>query len=152
MNFQGLVEGEKTARSEHAEAPIETSCRRLSTQAKESSQWKQYRPYSGYVSDIPLLTTMFRPFFMFLSPVVLWATLSFTIGISWLVGISITMSQIFSAPPYNFSVQAVGATNLSSFVASVIGMIVARPLIDSMVRILSRKNKGIFGTPSISCH
>ena len=89
---------------------------------------------------------------MFLSPVVLWATLSFTIGISWLVGISITMSQIFSAPPYNFSVQAVGATNLSSFVASVIGMIVARPLIDSMVRILSRKNKGIFGTPSISCH
>jgi hypothetical protein len=79
------------------------------------------------------------------SPAVLWATLLFTTCISWLVGISITLSQIFSAPPYNFSVSAVGLTNLSSFVASLLGTLIAGPLIDGVVRRMSLKNGGTFG-------
>jgi hypothetical protein len=149
--FKGATEGEKSTKTEHAETPVEANSGRSPPQSK-SSWWKTYRPYSGYVSDVPLLTTLFRPFLMLLSPVVLWATLSFMTGISWLVGISITMSQIFSASPYNFSVGAVGASNLSSFVASVIGMAVARPLIDSTVRQLSRRNKGIFGISLLPYH
>lgn len=81
---------------------------------------------------------------MLASPAVLWATLLFTTCISWLVGISITLSQIFSAPPYNFSITAVGLTNLSSFVASVLATLIAGPLIDGMIRRLSKRNGGIF--------
>lgn len=50
----------------------------------------------------------------------------------------------FSAPPYNFSVRSVGATNLSSFVASVIGTMIAGPLIDGIVKRMSKRNKGVF--------
>jgi hypothetical protein len=112
---------------------------------KPHSFAKDMLPYSGYVNHVSFLNTIFRPFVMLASPAVLWATLLFTTCISWLVGISITLSQIFSAPPYNFSVTAVGLTNLSSFVASLLGTALAGPLIDGVVRRLSLRNGGTFG-------
>lgn len=106
---------------------------------------KEMLPYSGYVHHVSLVNTMFRPFVMLASPAVLWATLLFTTCISWLVGISVTLSQIFSVPPYNFSITAVGCTNLSSFVASILGTLIAGPLIDGVVRKMSLRNGGTFG-------
>lgn len=107
--------------------------------------WAQeMRPYSGYVNQIPLLATMLRPFYLLASPMVLWAALCLTTALSWLVMISICISQIFSAPPYNFAVRSVGATNLSSFVASVIGTLIAGPTIDGIAKRVSKKNKGVF--------
>jgi hypothetical protein len=102
-------------------------------------------PYSGYVNHVSFWNTIIRPFYLIASPPVLWAVLLFTTCISWLVGISLTLSQIFSAPPYNFSVVGVGATNLSSFVASVLGTLTAGPLIDGLVTRMSKMNGGIFG-------
>lgn len=107
---------------------------------------KELLPYSGYVNNVSFWNTSIRPFYILASPAVMWATLLFTTCISWLVGISLTLSQIFSAPPYSFSVVAVGATNLSSFVASVLGTLTAGPLIDGLVTRMSKMNRGIFGT------
>lgn len=107
---------------------------------------KELLPYSGYVNHVSFWNTLIRPFYLLASPAVPWAVLLFTTCISWLVGISLTLSQIFSAPPYNFSVVAVGATNLSSFVASVLGTLTAGPLIDGLVTRMSKMNRGIFGT------
>ena len=106
---------------------------------------KELLPYSGYVNHVSFWNTIIRPFYLLASPPVLWAVLLFTNCIAWLVGISLTLSQIFSAPPYNFSVMGVGATNLSSFVASVLGTFSAGPLIDGLVTKMSKMNGGIFG-------
>jgi hypothetical protein len=100
------------------------------------------KPWSGYWDHVSFWRTFLRPFVVFMSPVVMWATLLFTICISWLVLISITLSQIFSAPPYSFSVSAVGATNVSSFVASVLATLVAGPIIDGVARFMSTRNNG----------
>jgi MFS family permease len=116
----------------------------LSASEPRMTFWQEMKPWSGYVHHVSIWDTCVRPFFLLASPAVAWATLLFTTCISWLVGISITLSQIFSAPPYNFSVRSVGATNLSSFVASVIGTLVAGPLIDGIVKRMSKRNKGIF--------
>ncbi|KAH8897205.1 MFS transporter-like protein [Thozetella sp. PMI_491] len=105
---------------------------------------RELLPYHGYYDHTPFWQTLIRPFGMLSSPIVCWATLLFTTCISWLVLISITISQIFSQPPYNFSVSAVGATNLSSFVASAIGTLVAGPAIDGLVRYMSKLNGGTF--------
>jgi hypothetical protein len=118
-----------------------------SESAEQPITWaKELLPYSGYVNHVSFWNTLVRPFYMLASPAVLWATLLFTTCISWLVGIAVTLSQIFSAPPYNFSVGAVGATNLSSFVASFIGTLIAGPLVDGLVRRMARMNGGTFGT------
>ncbi|KAK5084920.1 hypothetical protein LTR70_006391 [Exophiala xenobiotica] len=124
----------------------EIEARPTSTTSPEPRlSWKQeLLPWSGYFDHVSFWRTFLRPFVVIASPVVLWATLLFTTCISWLVLISITLSQIFSAPPYNFSVSAVGATNVSSFVASVIGTLAAGPLIDGVVKLMSKRNRGIF--------
>jgi hypothetical protein len=106
---------------------------------------KELLPWSGYFDTVSFWRTLLRPFVMILSPIVVWATLLFTICISWLVLISITLSQIFSAPPYNFSVSAVGATNVSSFVASVLATLVAGAIIDGVAKYMSKRNNGVFG-------
>ena len=115
-------------------------------EAEPKHSWKRdLLPYDGYVHHISFWRTLIRPFLTLGSPIVLWATLLFTTCISWLVLISITISQIFSAPPYNFSVAAVGATNISSLVATFIGTAAAGPIIDGLVKFMSRKNQGTFG-------
>ncbi|KAF2852509.1 MFS transporter-like protein [Plenodomus tracheiphilus IPT5] len=108
------------------------------------SYTKSLMPWSGYWDHISFWRTFLRPFVVFASPIVMWATLLFTICISWLVLISITLSQIFSAPPYNFSVSSMGATNVSSFVASVIATVVAGPIIDGIAKWMSTRNGGTF--------
>ncbi|KAH7386803.1 major facilitator superfamily domain-containing protein [Phaeosphaeria sp. MPI-PUGE-AT-0046c] len=105
---------------------------------------KELLPWNGYWDNVSFWRTLLRPFFMILSPIVMWATLLFTICISWLVLISITLSQIFSAPPYNFSVSAVGATNVSSFVASLLATLVAGFVVDGVAKLMSKRNNGIF--------
>lgn len=127
----------------------------FSTPASEETPhtWmREILPYSGYVNHVPFWNTLLRPFAMLGSPPVIWATLLFTTCISWLVGISIILSQIFSAPPYNFSIIEVGCTNLSSFVASLLGTLTAGPLIDGIVRKMSLRNGGIFGKFACTPH
>lgn len=109
------------------------------------SYLRELLPYSGYVNHISFWNTLIRPAYLVASPAVVWAVILFTTCISWLVLISLTISQIFSAPPYSFSVGAVGATNVSSFVASLIGTLVAGPLVDGVASRLSKINQGIFG-------
>lgn len=108
-------------------------------------------PWDGYWDTTSFWRTLIRPFFFLGSPMVVWAALLFTTCISWLVFISITLSQIFSAPPYNFSIVDVGLTNLSSFVASVLATLISGPVIDGLATMMSNRNKGIFGTLAISC-
>jgi hypothetical protein len=120
------------------------------TTALKASYTRELLPWSGYWDHVSFWRTLLRPFVMILSPIVMWATLLFTVCISWLVLISITLSQIFSAPPYNFSVSAVGATNVSSFVASVLATFVAGAIIDGVAKYMSKRNHGTFGKSDIS--
>jgi len=123
---------------------IPTGTRSPSVTSEKQSYLRELLPYSGYNSHDNLIKIMIRPFSLLASPVVLWATLLFTTCISWLVGISITISQIFSAPPYNFTVSQVGLTNLSSFVASLLATLIAEPLTDGIARFMARKNGGVY--------
>jgi len=136
------IEDEKiTEKPEHTEVRIHNPGH--SDEPKKS--WtRELLPYDGYWGRVDFWRTLILPFSLLASPMVAWATLLFTTCISWLVLISVTLSQIFSAPPYNFSVAAVGASNVSSFVATLLATGAAGPLIDGIARIMSKKNNGIF--------
>ncbi|KAL4772704.1 major facilitator superfamily domain-containing protein [Aspergillus nidulans var. acristatus] len=138
------LEGKSSTK--HLEAAVDADAAAAPTSADELriSYIRELLPYSGYVNHISFWNTLIRPVYLVASPAVVWAVILFTTCISWLVLISLTISQIFSAPPYSFSVGAVGATNVSSFVASLIGTFVAGPLVDGVARRLSKMNKGIF--------
>ncbi|KAH8672205.1 major facilitator superfamily domain-containing protein [Ilyonectria robusta] len=135
-----VVEKEEKITAEHDEDQ-----RSQNLEQEPQKTWmRELLPYDGYWHPVPFWKTLIRPFFMITSPIVLWATILFTTCISWLVLISISISQIFSAPPYNFSVSEVGATNVSPLVATFIGTVVAGPIIDGLVKYMSRMNHGTF--------
>lgn len=138
MEEKGDIQVDHNEKSLGNSTPSETEPRK--------SFMRELLPYDGYWDKVSFWRTLILPFFMLASPIVLWGTLLFTTGISWLVLISITLSQIFSAPPYNFSVAAVGAANMSPFVATLIGTVAAGPLIDGVAKYMSARNKGIFGS------
>lgn len=140
MKEKGGIQIDHSEKSQENRNTLETEPRK--------SFMQELLPYSGYWDRVSFWRTLILPFFMLASPIVVWGTLLFTTGISWLVLISITLSQIFSAPPYNFSVAAVGAANMSPFVATLIGTVVSGPLIDGVAKYMSGRNKGIFGTLS----
>jgi MFS family permease len=141
QKVNSLNENEKPAA-----VPTESSTRSPGV-ISENQFLRELLPYSGYNANDNLIKIMIRPFSLLASPVILWATLLFTTCISWLVGISVTLSQIFSAPPYNFTVAQVGLTNLSSFVASLLATLIAEPLTDGIARYMARKNGGVYGFP-----
>jgi MFS family permease len=154
-NAVEISDEKERAGLEHREAAAVHGSPASSAEPKKS--WvRELLPYDGYWDKTSFWRTLLRPFGLLASPMVAWATLLFTTCISWLVLISITLSQIFSAPPYNFSVAAVGASNVSSFVATLIATAVAGPLIDGIARFMSKRNNGTFGmfhhlSPCTSC-
>ena len=105
--------------------------------------WEQLLPVRGVESDENLIAIIFRPFGMLLFPQVLYGFITYGMSTSWLVVMGGVMAQLFTAPPYNFSVSAVGLVSISPLVASLLGF-VAGPLNDWAVKKLARWNKGIY--------
>jgi hypothetical protein len=104
-------------------------------------------PWSGYNHQVSFLSLSIRPIRLIISPIVFWCTILFTTCVAWLVLIAVTISQIFSGPPYYFGVEKVGATNISSFVASVIGALIAHRLSDGLAVWMAKRNHGFYGMP-----
>jgi MFS family permease len=61
----------------------------------------------------------------------------------WLSLLSVTQSEIFGNPPYNFGIAAVGDTNVAAFVGAIFGMLWGGPLSDWYVQRRARHNRGI---------
>ncbi|KAH6980186.1 major facilitator superfamily domain-containing protein [Fusarium venenatum] len=102
------------------------------------------RPWSGYWDSSGFTYSIYAPFKMLGSPVVVWGCFQFTICINWLVLLANTQSQIFSAPPYNFSVAQVGLTNLSSFVGTFIATALAGVMVDGLAKFMAGRNQGVY--------
>lgn len=105
----------------------------------------ELRPWGGYYDPSNFWYNVVAPFKMLGSPLVIWGSFQLTICMSWLVMLAITLSQIFTGPPYNFSVAAVGLTSLSSFFGTFIATALAGMMVDGLVKFMARKNHGIYG-------
>lgn len=105
--------------------------------------WEELLPVRGVESDENLLAIIFRPFGMLLFPQVFYGFITYGLSTSWLVVMGGVLAQIFTAPPYNFSVSAVGLVSISPLVASLLSF-VAGPANDYTVKQLARWNGGIY--------
>ncbi|KAF2661911.1 serine/threonine kinase 16 [Lophiostoma macrostomum CBS 122681] len=105
--------------------------------------WEELRPFRGVESDENLLAVIFRPFGMLLFPQVLYGFITYGLSTSWLVVMISVLAQLFTVPPYNFSVSSVGLISIAPLVASLLGFM-AGPINDWTVKKLARWNKGIY--------
>ncbi|CAK9436340.1 uncharacterized protein LODBEIA_P08980 [Lodderomyces beijingensis] len=84
-----------------------------------------------------------RPVFMIPLPAVVWGGLVYGFQMCWLSLIVNTQARIYGSPPYNFSVESVGLTNVSVFVGNVFGMFYGGQFVDWFTVQMARRNKGI---------
>lgn len=105
--------------------------------------WEELRPFRGVESEENLFWIIVRPFGMLLFPQVLYGFITYGLSTSWLVVMISVLAQLFSAPPYNFTVSAIGLISIGPLIAALLGF-VAGPLNDWTVKKLARWNKGIY--------
>jgi MFS family permease len=110
---------------------------------KPYTKWEEWRLWRGSESDENLFWIIVRPFGMLLFPQVLYGFITYGLSTSWLVVMISVLAQLFSAPPYNFSVSAIGLISIAPLVASILGF-VAGPLNDWTVKKLARWNGGVY--------
>lgn len=84
-----------------------------------------------------------QPFFLLSFPAIVWAGVVYGVQVMWLSLLSSTQSLIFNAPPYNFSIEAVGDTNFAAFIGGSLGMLWGGIMSDKCTQYLTRKNGGI---------
>ncbi|TFK56679.1 MFS general substrate transporter [Heliocybe sulcata] len=101
--------------------------------------------FSGvYPTRVSFLALVWRPVESLATPIVLWAGLVYGVAITWLVLLATSVSQLFSAPPYNFDSSQVGLTYMGPFIGAMLAALISGPLTDWLARSLSAWNRGTF--------
>ncbi|PAV15819.1 MFS general substrate transporter [Pyrrhoderma noxium] len=112
---------------------------------QKKSYFEELKIYNGvYPTKASIGALLARPFIACLTPVCLWAGLVYGVAITWLVLIATSVSQLFSAEPYNFTTAQVGLTYMSPFIFAFIAALLCGPLTDYVAKRFSEANNGVF--------
>ncbi|GAA6007777.1 uncharacterized protein JCM10292_005431 [Rhodotorula paludigena] len=113
--------------------------------AAPASKWSAYRLYTGVKTDEPFWRIAIRPFFYVTSPVVIWATLTFSVCFNLLPLAATVYSQIFSAPPYSLKVGSIGIlSGIPPLIGTIIGTVLSGPGSDWIAKAMAKRNNGIY--------
>lgn len=123
---------------------IEHATTNISWSEKKHSYWHDLKIYNGRVSDDPFWKVLTRPLMMLLFPQVLFSFLAYGLTTSWLVVVGSVLAQLFTAPPYNFSVSGVGLVSIASLIGAIVGAFISGPIADWIIKAMSRRNGGIY--------
>jgi hypothetical protein len=99
---------------------------------KPDPRWKSF-----------LLRDVVTPFRIFFYPIIFWMGITVAGSVNINLFYVLTESEVFSAPPYNWSTSAVGYSNFAFMAGGIIGLLTAGPLSDYVARRAARKNNGI---------
>ncbi|KAI1343852.1 MFS general substrate transporter [Xylariaceae sp. FL0016] len=111
---------------------------------KKNSYWHDLKIFHGRMCDDPFWKVLARPLMMLIFPQVLFSFFAYGLTTSWLVVVGSVLAQLFTAPPYNFSVSGVGLVAIASLIGAIIGAFTSGPITDWIVKTMSRRNGGIY--------
>lgn len=140
---RSIKEGDDANTEQRIENTTTTTANEAMTEPR-NSYWHDLKIFHGRQSDDSYWKVLTRPLTMLLFPQVLFSFFAYGLTTSWLVVVGGVLSLIFSAPPYNFSVSAVGLVSISTLIGSILGAFVNGPLADWVVKFMARRNGGIY--------
>jgi hypothetical protein len=114
------------------------------TSYTRESFFSRMKPFHGSFSDDALVKMLIRPFFCLLNPAITWAILIVAFASVWVIGISIVIAQIFSAPPFLLNTAQLGYIGAGPTVGGFLGCILCGALSDPIARFFTRRNNGIY--------
>ncbi|KAK3679515.1 hypothetical protein LTR78_001076 [Recurvomyces mirabilis] len=138
---------EKLARLDEKNETVESLDRietNITWSEPKASYWDDLKIFHGRQCDDAYWKVLVRPLFMLVFPQVLFSFFAYGLTTSWLIVVGSVLAQLFSAPPYNFSVSAIGLVSLSALIGSILGAFVTGPTADWVVKFMSRRNKGVY--------
>lgn len=110
---------------------------------RPSKQQFSLIPKLEYEGSQVLFRDIVAPIQIFCFPIIIWAALSLGFAANCLLALNLTQSQVFAAPPYNFSPEQVGFVNFAFVVGGVIGLLTAGPVSDWVSMRATIRNGGI---------
>lgn len=146
QNLQ-MINAMKTSQAEHKENKdlerIQTT--QSTVPPARQSFVRRMAPWSGQTySNVPLTRLILSPLLIIYNPAVIWASITIAFPVLWLVGITVVVAQIFSSPPYSMSPKDIGYLSAGPIVAGMLANIVIGSLSDWSVKLLSRRNRGLY--------
>lgn len=102
---------------------------------------KQFKPWAE-LQGSPL-REIWMPIYLHSFPIVEFSAFVVSFSASGFLIANLTQQQVFAAPPYNFSPQSVGLTNLALFAGAIVGLLTSGPLSDWIADYLTKRNRGI---------
>lgn len=103
------------------------------------------KPWVGRIRDDKWILVALRPFILFAYPAILWSTLVYSLSIGWLIVLSESVAYVYqNKETYNFSSLGTGLVYVSPFIGGVLGTAVAGRVSDIIVRLMTRRNGGIY--------
>jgi MFS family permease len=90
-----------------------------------------------------LIRDFWIPWKLFVFPIIQFAAFVFSWCASNFLALNLTQTQVFAAPPYNFSSQSIGFTNFAIFAGALFGLTTAGPLSDWVAMRQTIRNNGI---------
>ena len=106
------------------------------------AQYNLVQPIDRYALST-ILRHIVTPVELFFYPIVFWAAMTMGAAANALLDCNLTQSQVFAAPPYNFSPADVGFANFALLVGAILGLLAAGPFSDWVAMRATVKNGGI---------
>jgi MFS family permease len=77
-------------------------------------------------------------------PAVMFAALQYGFAIAMLAILAVTQTELYAAPPYNFSSAGIGNMNLPPAIGAILGSLFGGPLIDYFILQIAKRRGGIY--------
>jgi MFS family permease len=100
--------------------------------------FKLFSPYEGN-----LLREFWVPWYLHAFPIAEFAAFVVSFSASSYLALNLTQTQVFTAPPYNYTSQTIGLFNIAVLVGGFIGLVTCGPFSDWIAAYLTKKNNGI---------
>ncbi|KAJ5153211.1 uncharacterized protein N7482_009689 [Penicillium canariense] len=101
--------------------------------------------WNGRIAQDEWKKVAIRPFILFAYPAVLWSSVVYALSVGWLIVLSESVAVIYeSSDYYGFTPLQTGLIYISPFVGGLLGTAVAGKVSDMVVRMLTRRNGGIY--------
>ncbi|KAF8470681.1 major facilitator superfamily domain-containing protein [Kalaharituber pfeilii] len=105
---------------------------------------QELRLYNGRFSTDGFWKLLFAPFPCMLYPATIWAFLFQGTFVTWGIGVSVVLAQIFSAPPFEFDSEQMGYIYAAPTIGAILAYILSNFASDSICLFLSRRNNLVY--------
>ncbi|KAK5444274.1 hypothetical protein LTS15_010389 [Exophiala xenobiotica] len=139
-----MIEEMKTADARDQPSTEHAETSNASIRTRKRPWHLRLAPFNGTFTKTPIVKLVFAPFLVCANPAVLWSMLTVAFPVLWVVGISLVIAQIFSAPPYLLTAKELGYMSAGPIVLGTLANLACGLISDSSAKWLSRRNGGVY--------